>query len=163
MNYEVAKRAMMLVVTATTGAFKSLGISQKDFELATGAAPWLGTDRRRVRSVLDSLIFASVDLVGVNRFEVSAEYIAACLGVFVHPVNLMVACRFMEGASTAEAHSLDGVADPVTADQLHALVIRLHTSESADSARDQFEKTVKQKIAAAELRLQQKRDQGDTG
>jgi len=152
MKYEIAKRAMSLVAQASTGVFESLGISRKDFDTVTGAIPWLATDRVRVRAVLDTMIYASVDLIGVPRFELCAEYIAAALGIFVHPVNLMVACRFMEGSSQAEVLSQDSLADPVTARQLHALVIRLHTSESAISAREQFSDAVGVKIAFARAR-----------
>ena len=56
---------------------KVLGITPEDVVLTTGVDAWVNTDRTRVRRVLDTYLFGMVDILGLPRFELPAEYVPA--------------------------------------------------------------------------------------
>lgn len=122
----VAKNCMMLIKNgAATDAFESLGISAMDFSLVCGGSPWIAAERGRVVNVLTLLTHGVLDVVGLPRIEVPAEFRASVLSVFVAPGNLAVACRWMETGPTAEAMSAGGDLTPVRAETLFALCLQL--------------------------------------
>jgi hypothetical protein len=84
-----------------------------------------------------------MDSLGVPRFQVPAEWIAACIAIFVAPINIQVACRFFEVSQTAEAtgRGVDEV-DPCTAKQLFALVQQLISDPDSSHAKVLFERNV---------------------
>ena len=136
----------MMAERAMVDSIASFGISEADWKLVTGPKPWIGLDRARVCRVLDSLIFGSMDLAGLPRFRVPAEYVSAVLVTFVSPNNLMLACAWREQSPSADDLSrIDGVgAEPVRAHQLFALCTRLHSQNGIEksSAQAAFEKHV---------------------
>ena len=104
-SYAVAQNCMQLIKDgAVNDAFEALGIISQDFELACSQIPYIGADRGRVTTVLRSLIWGTLDVVGLPRIEVPAEFIASVICVFVAPGNLAVACRWMEAGHSAEDH-----------------------------------------------------------
>lgn len=147
LQMHVALGAMKLIRDgAVTGDLDAFGISPEDWFLTTGSGPWVGTDRQRVRATLDILVHGTVDVVGVPRFEVPSEYIAAVLAVFVGPTNMQLACRWMEGGSPAQVLAKGSSAEPpsdneqVTARTLFALVCDIYEGEHASAARASFVK-----------------------
>lgn len=143
MNYEVAVASMHVIAnTGRKGFLDGLGISRSDFERLVGSDPWLGTERNRMTVVLDSLINASVDSQALPRFNLPAEYRAAGIAVFVHPVNMQAACIFAASSRPKSAEEMGRMAtvDPCSAEQVFALVLQLCGSQSRNGARAQFEK-----------------------
>lgn len=125
-SYAVAVNCMTLIKEgACNDAFEALGIIPEDFDLVCASIPYIGDDRLRVTNVLNSLIWGTLDVVGLPRIEVPTEFIASVLSVFVAPANLAVACRWMETGSSAEDLAAGGSLDPVTAKQLFALCCQL--------------------------------------
>lgn len=126
----------------------SFGISQSDYDLLTGDIPWISSDRARVMRSLDSLIHGSVDLVGLPRFLVPAEYVAAVLATFVKPANCMLACAWREGSPTAEklAASDAGLlgSEPVRSSRLFSIIVELFAMNGSDvtAAKAAFDKRV---------------------
>lgn len=128
-------------------SLSSFGISDSDWKLTTRRAPWIATDRGRVSRTLDSLIHGTIDLVGLPRFLVPAEYIAAVLVCFVSPGNLMLAAAWRDGAPTAERLAGEENtfgAEPVRAARLFSLCCELFSSDNGQisASRASFEKRV---------------------
>ena len=144
LSLETARGAMRLVSEASYGSlFQSLGVTREDYSLCTGSAPWTGLDRQRVRQTLDAFSAGIMDLVGVARFEMPAEYLAAVVATFVHPTNMMVACRWLENQRPADY--LQGASStPITVDpaEIFCLVCDLMDDERASKVRSSFEKRV---------------------
>ena len=135
-SYPVAINCMNLIKEgACNDAFESLGIMVEDFDLVTGRSPFVAADRHRVTKVLTSLIWGTLDVVGLPRIEVPTEFIASVISVFVCPGNLAVACRWMEAGTVAEDLSSGGMLEPVTAQQLFALCCQLSSEAPAAAAR----------------------------
>ena len=63
---------------------------------------WLATDRSRARRILETFVYGALDLQGLPRFPVPAEYLAACIALNVHPSNYMAACVVIGGAEWTE-------------------------------------------------------------
>lgn len=129
LNLSTAQGAMKLVQGRSYAAvLDALGVSKEEMALVTGDSVWIGADRSSVRRVLDNLAAGVMDLVGVGRFEMPAEYIAAVIVNFVAPVNVMLACRWYESARSSE--HLQGAstvgADVVRPERLFALCCELY-------------------------------------
>ena len=69
--------------------------------------------------------------MGVARFELPAEYVAASIAMFVHPNNSMVACRLFERTVSSKDLSRGDKTKPMEADKLFALVVELYSSSAA--------------------------------
>ena len=93
-----------------------LGITAEDQELFTGKSPWLGTDRARVMRVLDSYVFGTLDVAGLPRFEVPAEFLACVILIFVDPINYFPCCSWATGFIKSE-EALRGVKGTVPTDR----------------------------------------------
>lgn len=146
----VARGAMNMVAQmGKAGYLSNLGLTKDDFDKVTSDLPWLGSDRNRVTQAMNSLMFGTIDVLGLPRFQIPAEWIAACITVFVNPVNTHVACRFFERVTSADALGRNAEFDDVTAERLFSLVCQLHADPSSSAARALFEKNTNLKIQKA--------------
>lgn len=138
-SLEVARNCMVLIRDgAASDAFEALGVSSADFTLVCGTVPWIGADRGRVTGVLTLLTHGVIDVVGLPRIEVPAEFVASVLSTFVFPGNLAVACRWMEAGPTADSLSVGGGIEAVTAARLFAMCCQL--ANEAPAAQAQWRK-----------------------
>ena len=121
---------------AVNGNLRELGVSEADAEKLMQDAPWLHTDRGVVRAVVDALVYGSMDLQGLPRFDPPAEYVAGVLWSFVSPTNLQVACSWVQGTPRAEELATGALknAPPATARQLFALCVRLGACDGSVKA-----------------------------
>jgi len=144
LQYETAVAGMRMIgQLGFSGQLDASGISQADYKRFTGDAPWIGAERNRMTQILHSLIMGTVDALGLPRFKVPAEYMAAGIAVFVAPVNVHSACTY--APSTGEAELMgrgQSSAPPVLPEQLFALVQQLYRNDSRASARVLFERNV---------------------
>lgn len=144
----VIKGAMQALTEGTaTGSLSALGLLSDDLKLVTGAIPWTAAERNIVTRTLDALQYGTMDLIGLPRFTIPAEYVAAAIAMFVHPTNIMVACRWLESGQ----NSANYLGDPsgsstnteeIEASQLFALVIQTLNTVDAPLFRKQFETRV---------------------
>lgn len=140
-NYAVAKSAMSMIANqGRQGHLGMIGVSQADFDLLTGNAPWLPTDRNRMHVTLNALLNLSCDCLGVPRFQLPAEYVAAGIAVFVNPINSQSICRIMERSASAADIGGGNSTDSCSAEQLFALTVQLYGDNAASQARASFEK-----------------------
>ncbi len=151
---EVIKGAMISLASGSaSGSLSSLGLQESDLKLVTGDIPWAANQRTSVTRTLDSLMFGTMDILGLPRFMVPAEYVAAVIVMFVHPSNLLVACRYMEsGNPTADAlgnpSNSSGNKEVVDATQLFSLCCQLADNSIVATCRSQFENRTKLSIVA---------------
>lgn len=106
----------------TTG-LQSLEIRKEDMALLKAQSPWTSEHRRKARTTLELLTYASIDLAGLPRFAVPAEYSAAVIYNFVSMVNWQVACHVISAGRTA-AEDIESEHEPedVTPRKLFALI-----------------------------------------
>lgn len=143
LQYKVARGAMEMLAQAGRAGFLALvGISQDDFNVATGDTPWIGSQRNRVVQTLKSMMFLTTDNLGFPRFRLPAEYVAGAISIWVSPVNCHSACHSL--AYTPSAQDLASgkgtqQLDECTPEQLFALCVQLYADPVSSSARALFE------------------------
>ena len=153
LQLQVVKSAMTALAKGTaTGPLQNLGLLPQELELVTGNIPWKASERNQVSKALHTLMYSTQDALGLQRFEVPAEYVAATIAMFVSPTNIMVACSWME----ADLLSASAIGNPhlesinrneIRAAQLFALVLQmLQDCETIDTCKAQFEARVNMSI-----------------
>lgn len=141
LQLKVAVSSMALVgELGNVGQLDALGVSKADYARLVGDAPWTASERNRMTATLHSLIMGSVDIMGLSRFKVPAEYMAAGIAVFVAPVNVHVACQYAPAVGEAEEMGRGADRTKVLPEQLFALVVQLYDTDMKVSARYLFEK-----------------------
>lgn len=152
MQYKVARGLMDYIAKqAQKGELESAGISQEDFELVTGPRVWTGYERNRVTQSFHALLQGSVILAGLPPFQMPAEYLAAGVALFVHPMNAQAICRIIEKAPSAESLGRGVEHETCTAKQIFGLVVQLVADPTNSHAKSLFEKRTGLKIQEAEM------------
>lgn len=125
------------------GESQVLDMSSDDFEFFIAPKLWVATDRSRARRCVEAAIYGSLDFCGYPRFAVPAEFVAAAIAYYVHPVNIQTACLIMEGAEFSE-NIINGMERPLRANEIFAHVLRVrgghefHVATAEDSVRIMF-------------------------
>jgi len=157
LELEVAQGYLQQILDYTTTDFQSLGVSRESMNLTLENKLWNVTNRLEVERTLESVIHGTIDAHGLNRFPLPAEYVAAVI-CLVAPINRKLACSWM-GKRNQTGHAAQQLAhptaqqsvDPVTAEQLFALVGKLSASTKASEVREHFNRIINgraQKAAA---------------
>lgn len=151
LQLSVAKGSMYhLAEGGASGNIENLGITPSDMEILTGSLPWTGNQRSLITRILETLMFGALDTAGLTHFELSAEYVAAAISMFVHPTNTMVCSRWLERNYSAQQLSNPntdtGQIESITATQIFHLVLQLQNDGFACTCRKQFENRTKIKI-----------------
>lgn len=145
LRIETMKSAAEIVKSRMTNAdVASLGLSMDDYKLVTGNKPWLGSDRQRVSRAIQSLSYGVLDILGIPRYDVPAEYVGAVLAIFVHPANLQLSCVYADRVKTVDDMLCpDAEGDVVSPSSLFALVLQyLEDPTSSNAAKEAFNKRV---------------------
>lgn len=144
MNLDVALGSMKILVgMGRVGLLDSIGVSRGDFDRFVGDDPWLQTDRYRMAEMIHALANASLDAQGLPRFSLPAEYIAATIAMFVHPMNALMAARIAPPAISAADGGRGVTPQPCTSEQIFALLVQLYAHSGRGQARASFEKLTK--------------------
>lgn len=146
LNYSAALATMQAISEYTSADFEQLGILPADYKLAASDKPWIRDNRRKVVTVLDALLFGTLDVMGLPRIAVPSEYVAAIVSTFVAPSNRMTACLWlaeqrMTGAKAMDLASRGAEAaetDPTAGSQLFALVCLLSDNDSSNEVRQKY-------------------------
>lgn len=151
LSLETAIGAMRIVSRMDyVSLVKTFGITEEDYKLVTGKSVWVPTRRERVRSVLHQLAFGVLDLAGVPRFDMPAEYCAAVIAIFVHPTNVLPACYVFENYRPGDEYTGSSrEMTVITPSHLQVLVDKLYGSVDGSSIKDTFEKKVGRAIFMA--------------
>lgn len=156
-----------------SGAFstpKQLGISTADWKLLRSDMEWNALDRKRVVNTLESVMYGALDMMGLPRHDVSAEYRAAVIGYTVRPCNILSACTFFcGGIPNAMLANPDLQAEPedVTPARLFALVQELYQEgvDELDDAANMFSERLRkssEKRLEAWVRVHGREDEAST-
>lgn len=101
-------------------------VDKERFELLMSPGPWTTIDRSDVRVAFDAILFGTLDSMGLPRFTLPCEYVAAAIAKFVSPVNVMTMCSWSEHHGTSaddmSVAQSSTIIEPVTARQLFAFV-----------------------------------------
>lgn len=117
---------------------KTIGVSLANFRAVNQGGLWLPNQRMVVRQTLDSLIFGTLDTMGLPHFTVSAELVAAWIAATVKPVNWMPACHWYDGVQLAQQllrdPSVGREADThITSVPLRAQAILIHVERACEA------------------------------
>jgi hypothetical protein len=98
-NQRYGSAIAALAIAKDSSAFD---LAPDDMEFLTGEDTWLATDRKRVRRSVEAIAFGAVDIIGLPRFPLPAEFVAAVVVHFVRPRNWLSACSVFEGAEFSD-------------------------------------------------------------
>lgn len=118
----------VLTESSLMSTVDAIGVPRPDLEALVGHKLWLASDRHRVRRALDALMQGSLDHLGISRFPLSAEFVAAWIALVVSPSNHMVAAAWYHNAQASESMLVSDpevapIQDGLRADQILELVI----------------------------------------
>lgn len=152
LRYKTAQGILHRLAEGLCADLNSLNIPKEHFDLVKSGTTWIAIqDRMIVVNVINSIIYGSLDLQGVDRFPIPVEYTATVIASIVHPTNRMTACSWMEQASYAasdlsqNANPESIAKEPITASQCYALVCELQ-SEDLEQVIVQFERRCNMKL-----------------
>jgi len=140
-SYKIAVKAMMYISAQGNISFlEDHGIMQEEWETLVQDRAWSKEQKSRCRTTLNQVIYGVMDEMNIPRIQLPAEMLAACIAVFIKPINGVTACCWMERTVSAiqlgmEEHD----AVPCTASQLISLVIQLYRSTEHIQAISQFD------------------------
>lgn len=101
-----------------------LNLNEDDYNFLISNQIWVSTERARVRSCVEACVYGALDYLGLSRFPPPAEFVAAAIAYYVHPVNLMIACSVMDGLYSAD-NVVNQIEEPISAELLFSLVLRI--------------------------------------
>lgn len=150
LSYETALATFRVIDQYVAADFDTLGIRPEDFSLTSSYQPWVRQDLARCMRTLNALTFGTLEVMGMPKIVVPAEYQAAIIAGFVAPPNRMAACIWLSQERQTGAGALESSArnqttsqlDPASADQLFALVVSLSESDIASDVRQNFRRRV---------------------
>lgn len=147
LSIEAALGAMRIVCGKDFAwLMQSFGITKEDYQLVTGSEPWLVNDRERVRRILQQLAAGTLDLIGIDRFELPAEYCAAIISVFVHPTNCMAACVVFENRRPGTDIEDDIVGGEINKRKLFSFLCKFYYDGEGSAMRHKFELAMAERV-----------------
>lgn len=126
MRYAAAQAALRVLADEA-----AVDLGKDDIEFLKGPRLWLRADRGRVRRCIEAYAYGGLDVIGLPRFPLPAEFVACTIATQVHPSNWMTACVVMEGAEWTENVILNRE-DPLSAEVLFSHVLRIGGGELED-------------------------------
>ncbi|UUW39426.1 hypothetical protein [Pectobacterium phage Mimer] len=124
---DIAPHMSYLTALASIKLLRETGVldmTEDDYAFFTADRLWLPVDRSRARRCVEAAVYGALDYIGYPRFPAPAEWIAAAIAVYVHPLNLQTACLIMDGAEFSE-NIINGVERAVSGQELFAHVLRV--------------------------------------
>lgn len=153
-----AAMAMLRTIEQYTPAdYQVLGITQENFEELFSPVVWRRENMGRINRTMMAILFGSLEVQGIPKIIVPAEFVAAHIVACVHPGNRMLACVYLAQERQTGVGALELAArqqsvsqyDPTSADQLFALVCLLSDTDKANTARVNYGKKMGLRIEEA--------------
>lgn len=149
----VARGAMQMITDAKPDMILvNLGVSAETLELVKGTIPWTANQRVDVVRCMDALNHGVCDIVGIPRIALPAEYIAATIAKFVHPVNTRLACAWLEVKAgvkeIAGGNNKSVLQEEITADKLFSMVLMLQDNIKVVYLEGPFKQSVQKAVDA---------------
>lgn len=144
------------------GDFDMLGITHEQMQKLTQNFTWLRSDMQVVMRTMITMLYGTLEVLGIPKITVPAEYIAPHIATLVDPCNRMACCVWLSQEKQTGAGALElaarnhqaSIIDHTSADQLFALVCLLSDSDECGYARVRWEQVLNLRLEQAE-RLQQ--------
>ena len=124
-SYEMLIGSMRVIADGINmNSLEAQGLSRQEFKFVSSKQPWVGSDRVKVQRILSALLQGTLDVIGLPRMQLPAEYAASVINFFVHPCNYMTACVWCERVYSSES-ILDNqeLKEDYSPDELFALVL----------------------------------------
>lgn len=139
-----------------------LGITQEQFSKLTQNYMWLRSDMQIVMRTMITMIYGSLEIMGIPKITVPSEFIAPHVATLVAPCNRMICCVWLSQEKQTGAGALELAArnhqastiDHTSADSLFALVCLLSDSDECGYARKRWEVVLNLRLEQAQ-RLEQ--------
>jgi len=142
MRYAAAQAALRVLADEA-----QVDLNKDDIQFLKGPRLWLRSDRGRVRRCLEAYAYGGLDIIGLPRFPLPAEFVACAIALHVHPSNWMTACVVFSGVEWTENVVLNRE-EPLSAEMLFAHVLRIGGGFTEDV--DHVE-TRKRRLTAAQV------------
>jgi len=139
-----------------TEASYSLGCSEDVYLLLTGSKPWTVDEKFQVVNQLNALFTGTLQKLGLGEImEVSSEYAASVIAIFVHPVNWFSACCWIgKTQANEDLANLGNKPEKITQleyttpKKLYALIIEIKATKRLDLLGREFVKKTRKQIGA---------------
>lgn len=130
----------------TPADFDVLGITQENFELLSQRDTWRREQLHIIIRTFNSVLFGTLEIMGLPKLVVPSEYVAAHITSIVAPENHMHCCILLAMERQTGVGALELAArqaspsqyDPTSADHLFALVCLLQDTDESNYARTRF-------------------------
>lgn len=155
LSLSAALGTMKIIRDYASADLDSLGIQPTDLETLVGNAPWTVNDRRRVLATLDALMFGSLDKMGLPRVSLPAEFVAAVISVFVHPLNRFVCASWISESGRTQSYAAQALAshpgegagiERVTTQQIIGLLVLLEDGDTSTATRQGFQARMAERV-----------------
>jgi len=130
MQYKTALAALRVMAD-----LEYVDIPDDEREFLMAAVPWLANQRNRAKNVILSVCNGSLDIVGMPRFELPAEFVAAAIQKFVHPINWGVAASVIAGVEDTESIIWDK-GNSLAPDRIFAMVLRIEAGNEVTAGKN---------------------------
>mgnify|MGYP000037760974 CR=1 FL=1 len=148
MRMSVAFGAMAAVKAGgQNNDLSQLGMTPTEQEKLTGNEIWLGEDRTNMVRCLEATIYHTADAMGLPRFDVPAEWLAAHIYMYVNPRNYFQACSWMQRGASVDS---EDPKEAVTPYKLFRYLVMLCDDANGEEFVHRFEKSVRKKVLDAE-------------
>lgn len=146
MRYAAAQGALR--VLAEEG---HVDLSKDDIEFIHDDRLWLRGDRGRARRAIEAFAYGGLDVIGLPRFPLPAEFVASVIATQVAPANWMTACVIMSGVEWTENVILNRE-EPLNAEVLFSHVLRIGggNSEGVDHVEIKQRRRTAREVEAAQ-------------
>ena len=128
--------AQIILRQASHTFFNDNGVSEPDRKLFMQLAPWDRDKKVVVTRTLERVCFGLCDVMGIPRFQLPAEYVAAVIFLCVSPQNYHPACSWAErSVDSRPATDLAEQQDfgPCSASQLFGLLVLVHGDDISNT------------------------------
>lgn len=94
-SLEIAHGIFARIDEYTLGDYAAIGVTQHDFIILTQQAHWRMDQLRVVIRTFNSLLFGTLEIMGVPKQILPAEYVGSLIAAVIAPANQMLACAWL--------------------------------------------------------------------
>lgn len=152
LNYQTMKAACELLKHEfnQNTPLTAYNLTTDDMADLCDAGLWTSVDRIKITRTLSAMRDGLAAGIGYPPFQVPAEWMAAVIHQFVHPVNKRTACAWTADTFIPSNDMIDGGAgETVSASKLFALVL-LASQEDTSEFQGLFDSKVKKAVSKKE-------------
>jgi hypothetical protein len=171
LRLETALAAMQVIIQqGIADASYKLGCDEESYQKVTGSSPWTVDDKYQVVRQLNDLTTGTLQKLGLGEvMEVSSEYQAAVIAMFVHPMNYFPACCWLAPThANADLANFSGRSEKqiqiekANPKKLFALILEIRATKQCDTLQRKFRERTRQQLAGVNPDEKEKTSQNST-